>query len=266
MKKRFQSITNRSAPVIAVAVILIIWYICCDYEVVPAYMLPSPVDVFNAFVDNFGVMMKQAAVTLQEACYGLGIGIALAFIISSLMDRFDFLYKAIYPILVITQTIPTIAIAPLLVLWMGFGMAPKITLVVITTFFPISIGLLNGFKSVDEDAINLMRAMGAGRLQIFRYVKLPNATASFFSGLKISASYAVVGAVISEWLGGFEGLGVYMTRVKKAYAFDKMFAVIVFICAVSLILMGIVGLLQRLAMPWERTQKKLNKRKKQYEA
>lgn len=229
-------------------------------------MLPSPVDVFNAFVDNFGVMMKQAAVTLQEACYGLGIGIALAFIISSLMDRFDFLYKAIYPILVITQTIPTIAIAPLLVLWMGFGMAPKITLVVITTFFPISIGLLNGFKSVDEDAINLMRAMGAGRLQIFRYVKLPNATASFFSGLKISASYAVVGAVISEWLGGFEGLGVYMTRVKKAYAFDKMFAVIVFICAVSLILMGIVGLLQRLAMPWERTQKKLNKRKKQYEA
>lgn len=222
-------------------------------------MLPSPVDVFNAFVDNFGVMMKQASVTLQEACYGLGIGIALAFIISSLMDRFDFLYKAIYPILVITQTIPTIAIAPLLVLWMGFGMAPKITLVVITTFFPISIGLLNGFKSVDEDAINLMRAMGAGRLQIFRYVKLPNATASFFSGLKISASYAVVGAVISEWLGGFEGLGVYMTRVKKAYAFDKMFAVIVFICAVSLILMGIVGLLQRLAMPWERTQKKSKK-------
>lgn len=222
-------------------------------------MLPSPVDVFNAFVDNFGVMMKQASVTLQEACYGLGIGIALAFVISSLMDRFDFLYKAIYPILVITQTIPTIAIAPLLVLWMGFGMAPKITLVVITTFFPISIGLLNGFKSVDEDAINLMRAMGAGRLQIFRYVKLPNATASFFSGLKISASYAVVGAVISEWLGGFEGLGVYMTRVKKAYAFDKMFAVIVFICAVSLILMGIVGLLQRLAMPWERTQKKSKK-------
>lgn len=255
MTKRFQSITNKAAPVAAVAVILIIWYICCDNEVVPAYMLPSPTDVFNAFIENFDVMMKQAAVTLQEACYGLGIGIALAFIIASLMDRFDFLYKALYPILVITQTIPTIAIAPLLVLWMGFGMAPKITLVVITTFFPISIGLLNGFRSVDEDAVNLMRAMGAGRLQIFRYVKLPNATASFFSGLRISASYAVVGAVISEWLGGFEGLGVYMTRVKKAYAFDKMFAVIVFISAVSLILMGIVGLLQRAAMPWERPAK-----------
>ena len=213
-------------------------------EFVPAYMLPSPIDVVKAFADNFSIMMKQAAVTLQETLYGLLIGIAIAFVIASLMDRFTIINKALYPVLVVTQTIPTIAIAPLLVLWMGFGMAPKITLVVITTFFPIAIGLLNGFQSVDEDAINLMRSMGARRLQIFRIIKLPNATASFFSGLRISAAYAVVGAVVSEWLGGFEGLGVYMTRVKKAYAFDKMFAVIVFISAISLVLMGIVVLLE----------------------
>lgn len=208
-------------------------------------MLPSPIDVVKAFADNFSIMMKQAAVTLQETLYGLLIGIAIAFVIASLMDRFTIINKALYPVLVVTQTIPTIAIAPLLVLWMGFGMAPKITLVVITTFFPIAIGLLNGFQSVDEDAINLMRSMGARRLQIFRIIKLPNATASFFSGLRISAAYAVVGAVVSEWLGGFEGLGVYMTRVKKAYAFDKMFAVIVFISAISLVLMGIVVLLEK---------------------
>lgn len=219
-------------------------------EFVPAYMLPSPIDVVKAFADNFSIMMKQAAVTLQETLYGLLIGIAIAFVIASLMDRFTIINKAFYPVLVVTQTIPTIAIAPLLVLWMGFGMAPKITLVVITTFFPIAIGLLNGFQSVDEDAINLMRSMGARRLQIFRIIKLPNATASFFSGLRISAAYAVVGAVVSEWLGGFEGLGVYMTRVKKAYAFDKMFAVIVFISAISLVLMGIVVLLEKISMPW----------------
>ena len=218
-------------------------------EFVPAYMLPSPIDVVKAFADNFSIMMKQAAVTLQETLYGLLIGIAIAFVIASLMDRFTIINKALYPVLVVTQTIPTIAIAPLLVLWMGFGMAPKITLVVITTFFPIAIGLLNGFQSVDEDAINLMRSMGARRLQIFRIIKLPNATASFFSGLRISAAYAVVGAVVSEWLGGFEGLGVYMTRVKKAYAFDKMFAVIVFISAISLVLMGIVVLLEKISMP-----------------
>lgn len=255
MTKRLQSITNKSAPLVAIAVILLIWFLCVDREVVPAYMLPSPVDVVKAFVDNFSIMMKQAAVTLQEACYGLMIGVGIAFVIASLMDRFPYLYKAIYPILVITQTIPTIAIAPLLVLWMGFGMAPKITLVVITTFFPIAIGLLNGYESVDPDAINLMRAMGAKRYQIFRYVKLPNATASFFSGLRISASYAVVGAVVSEWLGGFEGLGVYMTRVKKAYAFDKMFAVIVFISVISLVLMLLVSVMEKACMPWNKKEK-----------
>ena len=256
MTKKLQSITNKTAPLIAVAVIILIWYICSDRKVVPAYMLPSPYDVVKAFVDNFSVMMKQAAVTLQEACYGLLIGVALAFIVATLMDRFAFLYKAIYPILVITQTIPTIAVAPLLVLWMGFGMAPKITLVVITTFFPIAVGLLGGFEGADGDAINLMRAMGANRYQIFKYVKLPNAMPSFFSGLKVSASYAVVGAVISEWLGGFEGLGVYMTRVKKAYAFDKMFAVIVFISVISLLLMGLVNLLERAATPWKHAKNK----------
>lgn len=230
-------------------------------ELVPAYMLPSPIDVVKAFVDNFSIMMKQASVTLQETFYGLLIGIAIAFVIASLMDRFTIINKALYPVLVVTQTIPTIAIAPLLVLWMGFGMAPKITLVVLTTFFPIAIGLLNGFESVDSDAINLMRSMGATRLQIFRIVKLPNATASFFSGLRISAAYAVVGAVVSEWLGGFEGLGVYMTRVKKAYAFDKMFAVIVFISAISLVLMGIVILLEKISMPWVHKTENLGDKK-----
>ena len=256
MTKKYQGITNKLAPVIAIAVIILIWFLCNNFELVPAYMLPSPLDVAKAFINNFSVMLKQAAVTLQEAIYGLGIGIMLAFIVAALMDRFSFLRKAIYPILVITQTIPTIALAPLLVLWMGFGMAPKITLVVITTFFPISIGLLNGFENTDRDEINMMRSMGANRLQIFKHIKLPSAADSFFSGLKISASYAIVGAVISEWLGGFEGLGVYMTRVKKAYAFDKMFAVIVFISAISLLLIAIVSLIQHIAMPWERKKVK----------
>lgn len=255
MTKKLQNTTNKIAPVIAIFAVILIWYICNDMQVIPAYMLPSPTDVFKAFVDNFDVMMAQAAVTLQEAIYGLFIGIAIAFVVASLMDRFVFLHKALYPLLVISQTIPTIAIAPLLVLWMGFGMAPKITLVVITTFFPIAIGLLNGFSSVDGDAIKLMRSMGANRFQIFRYVKLPSALPSFFSGLQVSASYAIVGAVISEWLGGFNGLGVYMTRVKKAYAFDKMFAVIIFISAISLLLMALISVIQKFAMPYKRKDK-----------
>ena len=215
-------------------------------------MLPSPIAVGKAFVNDFPILMKHAAVTLQEAIYGLLLGIVLAFIIATLMDHYAFLYKAIYPLLVISQTIPTIAIAPLLVLWMGFSMAPKITLVVVTTFFPITVSLLDGYRSVDPDAVNLMRSMGATRIQIFRYIKLPGTLTHFFSGVKVSASYSVVGAVISEWLGGFEGLGVYMTRVKKAYAFDKMFSVIIFISVISLLLMLLISVIKKLCTPWDK--------------
>lgn len=250
MTKKLQSTTNKLAPILALAVILGIWYACAGFEVVPRLHAALPYGCVAGVCAQLLRDDVPGQGDQQEALYGLGIGVALAFILSALMDRFHFLYQAIYPILIITQTIPTIAIAPLLVLWMGFGMAPKITLVVITTFFPISIGLLDGYRSADPDEVNLLRAMGANRLQVFWHIKLPSATGSFFSGLRISASYAVVGAVISEWLGGFEGLGVYMTRVKKAYAFDKMFAVIVFISVISLLLMALVALAQRLAMPW----------------
>ena len=146
------------------------------------------------------------------------------------------------------------AIAPLLVLWFGYEMMPKVILIVIVTFFPITIGLLEGFRSADKDMMNLLRSMGAGRLQIFRYIKMPGAMSRFFASLRISASYSVVGAVISEWLGGFSGLGVYMTRVKKAFAFDKMFAVIFLISIISLILMKLVDILQKKSMPWERAK------------
>lgn len=252
MTKKLQSITNKTAPIISLIVIGAVWLFVSEGGLIPSYMLPSPVEVVKAFFTDFPVLMSHLAVTMQEAVYGLLIGTALGFIIAVLMDRFSFLRKALYPILVITQTVPTIAIAPLLVLWMGFSMAPKITLVVLTTFFPIAVSLLDGFQSADRDEINLLRSMGADRLQIFRHVKLPAATEQFFSGLKVSASYSVVGAVISEWLGGFEGLGVYMTRVKKAYAFDKMFAVIILISLVSLLLMALVTVLKKAATPYKK--------------
>ena len=172
------------------------------------------------------------------------------------MDAFDVLYRAFYPILVITQTIPTVAIAPLLVLWFGYEMTPKIILIILVTFFPVTVGLLDGFRAVDPDAVGLLRSMGAGRWQIFRYLKCPSALPHFFSGLRIAAACSVVGAVISEWLGGFGGLGVYMTRVKKAYAFDKMFAVIILISVISLALMALVELAERRCMPYRHLREK----------
>ena len=250
MSERSGSITSKLPAAAALLLLIFFWWLLCASGAVPSYMLPSPVDVARAFVNDFSNLMYHAGTTLQEAAYGLVIGVVLAFAIATVMDRFLILDQAFSPLLVISQTIPTIAIAPLLVLWMGFGMAPKITLVVITTFFPIAVGLLEGYRSVDPDAVDLLRAMGANRRQIFRHVKFPASLPYFFSGLKISASYAIVGAVIAEWLGGFEGLGVYMTRVKKAYAFDRMFAVIILIVVISLLLMGLVDLIRRAAMPY----------------
>lgn len=255
MTKKLQSITNKAAPLISIAAVFLLWVILSDGGIVPGYMLPSPIDVIKAFFSEFPILMQHTAVTLKEALIGLLIGVGISFVIAALMDRFQFLYKAVYPLLIVSQTIPTIAIAPLLILWMGFESAPKITLVVITTFFPITVALLDGFRSADKDAVNLIRSMGGGRLKVFRFIKLPGCLSYFFAGLKVSASYAVVGAVISEWLGGFEGLGVYMTRVKKAYAFDKMFAVIILISIISLLLMLAVSLLRRLCMPWDKVKK-----------
>ena len=256
MTKRLQSITSKLPAAAALCLLILLWQCLYQSGAVPAYMLPSPIQVVKALFTDLPTILRHAVVTLQEAFYGLCIGVVLAFVMATLMDHFRILNKALYPIMIITQTIPTIAIAPLLVLWMGFYMAPKITLVVITTFFPITVGLLDGYKSVDKDSIDLMRAMGASKVQIFFHVKLPAALPQFFSGLKISASYAVVGAVISEWLGGFEGLGVYMTRVSKAYAFDKMFAVIIFIVIISLLLMFTVNLIKTISLPWLRVEKK----------
>jgi len=256
LTKRFQSITNKLWAFSAVALLVIIWQTVCSLGLVDSFMLPSPIDVISALISEFPVLAEHSLVTLGEAFSGLACGIIIGFFIAVVMDRFEPVYKAFYPLIVLTQTVPTVAIAPLLVLWFGYEMMPKIILITVTTFFPITVGLLTGFKSADTDSVNLLRAMGADNSQIFRHIKLPGALPQFFSGLRISASYAVVGAVISEWLGGFAGLGVYMTRVKKAYSFDKMFAVIILISVISLLLMKLVDYLNKRFTPWERSRKK----------
>lgn len=258
MIKRFQSIINKLAPILAISGILILWQSLSISGVVPKFMLPSPTDVVKAFIGDFFLLMHHAKTTLAEAFLGLSMGILLGFLVAVLMDRFTLAYKAIYPVLVITQTIPTVAIAPLLVLWLGYGLLPKITLIIITSFFPITIGLLDGFRCSDPDAINLMKAMGANRMQRFYHIKLPSSLSHFFAGLRISVSYSIIGAVVAEWLGGFSGLGVYMTRVRKSYSFDKMFAVIFFISLISLLLMVGVTFLQKALMPWEKREIKKN--------
>lgn len=259
MKRKSQNTTHKTDrnwssvfwPAFAILVILGIWQTASGTGMISKFMLPTPVDVVKSFISDFTVLMSNAKVTLMEAFVGLAMGVLIGFIMAVLMDRFEKVYQAFYPLIVLTQTVPTVAIAPLLVLWFGYEMMPKVILIIIVTFFPITVSLLDGFRAADRDTINLMRSMGASKMQTFWFVKFPGSLSQFFASLRISASYAVVGAVISEWLGGFNGLGVYMIRVKKAFSFDKMFAVIFLISAISLILMKLVNLLQKKCMPWE---------------
>ncbi|MBR6404252.1 MAG: ABC transporter permease [Eubacterium sp.] len=241
-------------PLIVILVLLLIWQMACTFELVPHYMLPSPIEVVQAFVNDFPLLMSHARVTLIEAGLGLVIGSGLGFICAALMDAFPMVKKGLYPILIITQTIPPVAIAPLLILWFSYGITPKVILVVLVSFFPMAVGLLEGFQSVDKDMIRLMQSMKASRWQIFIHVKVPYALGETFAGLEIAIAYSIIGAVISEWLGGFNGLGVYMTRVKKSLSYDKMFAVIFFISIISLLMIQAVKTIRKKVMPWEQTK------------
>jgi ABC-type nitrate/sulfonate/bicarbonate transport system permease component len=219
---------------------------------VPGYMLPGPLRVIAALVNDYRLLARHLAHTLLEAFSGLAIAVAASFALALLMDAIRFLKQSVTPLLLVTQTLPTVAIAPLLILWMGYGWAPKITLVFLTCFFPMTIALLGAFSRVDGDTVRLFQSMGASKAQIYRYIKLPQGLPAFFYGLKISASYSIIGAVVAEWLGGNAGLGVYMTRVRRSYSFDKMFAVILLTSVLSLLLIKAVAFVEKAVMPWQR--------------
>jgi len=250
--KKYINIENKLIPIAFQLVILLIWQIVIDKWKVPQYILPSPKDIIITLITIVPNIINHIYATLYEALIGFIISILFALILAILMDNVKLIKKCIYPILVVSQTVPIIALAPLFIIWFGFGILPKIIVVILVCFFPIVVSLVDGLEIVDVDIINLLKTMGASRLQIFTMVKLPASTANFFSGLRIAATYSIMGAVIGEWLGGDKGLGVYMIRAKNSYALDKVFAVIIIIVLLSMGLVGLLYLLQYYFTPWTR--------------
>lgn len=249
MKKR-QSTGNKYEAFLLGVGLLVIWEAAGYLGWLPQFIIPTPSAIIMALIEQWQALIFNSLITLFQAIVGLFIGIFLAFVLAIGMDQIPWVRRAVYPYLIVSQTIPTVAIAPILVLWLGYGMLPKIVLVVLTTLFPIVINILEGFASVDQDGKNLLQLMGANNRQILWHVKLPASLSYFFSGLKISVSYAFVASVIAEWLGGFEGLGVYMIRAKNTFSYDNMFAAIVVISVVSLLLLGIVAWIENRSTPW----------------
>jgi len=239
-------------PIIPIAAILLAWQLLSMSGIIPPYMLPGPARVLAVYYADFHLLARHLSFTLMEAMTGLALAVTAAFILSVIMDANRYIRQSITPVLLLTQTMPVIAVAPLLILWMGYSFAPKITLVFLTCFFPVTIGLLGAFASADNDALRLLQSMGAKKWQLYRYIKIPQSLPAFFSGLKIAASYSIIGAVVAEWLGGDAGLGVYMIRVRRSYSFDKMFAVIILVSVLSLLLIKLVTLLEKKMIPWRK--------------
>lgn len=253
--KKNKTILDISLPIIFSISLIIIWELIIKVLEIEKYIMPAPSDIIKALYENFGAMMPHIIATLFESVVGFGIAILLALILAIIMDLLPMVKKAIYPVFIISQTVPVIALAPLFIIWFGFGALPKIIVVVIVCFFPIVISISDGLEGVDKDLINHFKLMGASKLKRFFHLKLPYGIINFFSGLRIAATYSIMGAVIGEWLGGDKGLGVYMTRARSTYALDKMFAAIVVIVLMSMIMFYIIGKVEKVLTPWNRENK-----------
>ena len=251
-----KNILDTVLPIIFTLSLIAIWELIIKVFKIEKYIMPAPSDVVKALYINFEAMIPHIMATLYESIVGFIIAILLALVLSIIMDLLPIVKKAIYPVFIISQTVPIIALAPLFIIWFGFGALPKIIVVVIVCFFPIVISISDGLEAVDKDLINHFKLMGASKLKRFFHLKLPYGIINFFSGLRIAATYSIMGAVIGEWLGGDKGLGVYMTRARSTYALDRMFASIVVIVFMSMIMFYIIGKIENLLTPWNVEDKK----------
>lgn len=215
------------------------------------YILPAPSAIWEAFLDKGHLLPNHIQATATEAILGLTAaaagGIALAVLISSI----PLARRVLYPIIVTSQTVPAIVLAPLLIVWVGIGLESKLIVVALVGFFPIVVSTVDGLASADRDMVALVRSMGAGKLDELRHVLIPSAVPGFFAGLKIAAAYAVIGAVIAEWVAAKEGLGIFIIRSQASFRIDQIFVAIAVIALLSIALFVAVHLLARVASPWK---------------
>ncbi len=237
-------------PLLLIVLVIFSWQVLATRSGLSAFILPSPLQVAQAGWETRSILGEAIGITLMETAIGLMIAIGLGVAIAAAMDLSSFLHRALYPVLVASQTVQILAIAPLLIIWFGFGLLPKVIIVVLICFFPLAVSTADGLASADPDLIALLRAMGANRVQIWRIVRLPAALPSFFSGLRVAVTYSVVGATIGEWVGGSAGLGLYMLRSKNALATDQVFVAIVITSVISIGLFAFIYLIERAVLPW----------------
>lgn len=237
-------------PTTVIVLLLAIWQIAVNVTGIQPWLLPSPSGVLLSLWNSRDLVIYHAGGTLLETVLGFSLAVVVGVIIAFLMDLSPTFRRTIYPLLVISQTIPLIAVAPLFMLWFGLGLLPKVYVIALVCFFPISVSLADGFQSVDQEWLKLMVTMDASKWQTFKYIKWPAALPTFFSGLRIAATYSVMGAVIAEWMGGNRGLGILLSRSSQSFLTARVFATILVIVLLSLLVFSVIELLARFTMKW----------------
>jgi len=221
-----------------------------------AVTLPPPTRVWSVLVAQRDILWFHTQVTLQETLVGFAAALAAGLICGTLIDFSPWLRRALYPLLVTSQTIPIITLAPLLVLWFGFELLSKTLVVLLVCFFPIVVALADGLRSADPELLKLYRSFGAGRLRAFWSVRLPGALPSLFSGIRIAITYSVVGAIFGEYVGADAGLAVYMKLKQASFNTAGVIAAIIVTAALSIALYGATALVERIALPWYYAQRR----------
>lgn len=217
-------------------------------------ILPAPSRVAQQMFANRAMLWDNTLPTIRATLAGFAVSVTVAFAFSILLDFAPRLRRALFPIFVVSQTLPLVAIAPLVVLWFGFDLTPKVLLVALVTFFPMLVALVDGYDATDADLGALLRSMGAGRWAAFRKARLPSAMPYFFAGLRISITYAVVAAIFAEYVGARAGLGIVILNAKNSFRPDLVLAAVAISSALTLVLFAITAGLQHLLLRWHRIE------------
>ena len=245
------------APPAAIFVALVItWQAAVTAGGVQPAILPSPQRILQQGWEARTTIWENTLPTLQATFLGFAVSLTVAWTLAILIDFSPWLRRALVPLLVASQTIPIIAIAPLMVIWFGFGVLPKVIVIALVTFFPVTVGLIDGFNRTDREATNLLRSMGANRWKQFVYVRLPSALPSFFTALRIGITYAVTGAIFAEYVGAERGLGIYMAMMKNSFRTDLVLAAVAVTAFVSVCLFLLTYVAERAIIPWHSKERR----------
>lgn len=238
-------------PILVILLFLIFWQLSIKFLKIEAWLLPGPIAILKEGFQSYDSLVPHVLSTVQLTISGFLVGTLLGLMIAIVLHLIPGFKEAFYPLLVLSQNIPIIVLAPLLIIWFGFGLLPKLIIISLVCFFPVTVSALDGFRQTPTELINYMKMAGATKSQLFWKIECPYSLPSIFSGLKISATYSVMGAVISEWLGAKTGIGVFMTLASSSFRTDRVFVSIFIIMFLSMFFFGVIVLLERMTVKWK---------------